>query len=389
MSAHGCLQVALPGYAPVENDIRLGTTRMIPVVNATCSFAVGAATRTPAINGAHPLTPLGNHVAGCALPVPVVTHGPSQYTSSAITSQAPWLSAGLQVASAAPVAVASRCTSVPACTAAEGQSQGASCRTVAVTMMDPTEQESDLMERMADGTFAGSVATGSVPLVSLGCSCGPKLSFKDIGRGAETLPFDWARTRVEALLTFLSTDFEGFFDTACNKVQYSDENGTPWTAFRSAIHSFWHDDPFVPAMRERYTRRINRLLSIDARSSPVLFVRSVAQTTEILRTGELLGLLLEKFGPQAKLLLIVDFQGAAAAGPCVVKGVENLLIYFFDTASAASTRAPYAKPLALALNWVTGQPTTVGLLPDLHTAHALAQPSTWGMYGAAGVPAFV
>merc|ERR1719476_178096 len=81
---------------------------------------------------------------------------------------------------------------------------------VMMKALDPTEQDSDIMERMDNGVFSGSAAAGDVQLVSLGCSCAPKLSFKDIGRGAETLPFDWSRTKVEALLHFIDKDFANF-----------------------------------------------------------------------------------------------------------------------------------------------------------------------------------
>lgn len=54
-----------------------------------------------------------------------------------------------------------------------------------------------------------AAAQDHITLVSLGCFCGPKLSFKHIGRGAETLPFDWMRTCGAALLKFMRNDFEG------------------------------------------------------------------------------------------------------------------------------------------------------------------------------------
>jgi hypothetical protein len=277
---------------------------------------------------------------------------------------------------------------------ATGAVQGASSssktssKSVTLSKVQAGEQDSDLMERMGDGVFTGCGAAGSVPLVSLGCSCGPKLSFKDIGRGSETLPFDWSRTRVEGILQFLATDFAGFFDTAVHNIKYRDEQGTEWNAFRSPIHSFWHDDPYHPAMRERYTRRINRLLSMKAFSSPVLFVRSVAQTSEISRSAELLSLLQQKFGPYAMLLVIVDFQGPTAAGPCLIPGMNNLLIWFFDTESAPSRAAPYGKCIATALSWAIGEPINARRLPNLSAAQSMVKPTTWGMYGAAKVPAF-
>jgi hypothetical protein len=258
-----------------------------------------------------------------------------------------------------------------------------------VKMLDPTEQDSDLMERMADGTYFGCRATGEVQLVSLGCSCGPKLSFKDIGRGAETLPFDWSRTKVEALLQFISTGFAGFFDSAINYIAYADEGGKDWRAFRSPLHSFWHDDPTVPAMRERYTRRIKRFFEIKANYQPVLFVRAVAATSEVPRTLELLQLLKNKFGPQAKLLLIVDFQGPSALGLARLVGYDNLLLCAFNTDSASSHAAPYGPIIQEALKWAIGQPIRAVQLSSMQDFQARLISNDWGMYGAAKVPAFV
>jgi len=258
---------------------------------------------------------------------------------------------------------------------------------VQLTMMDPTEQDSDLLERLGDGVFTGSAATGDVQLVSLGASCGPKLSFKEIGRGAETLPFDWSRTKVEAVKYFIAQDFQGFFD-APNCIKFTDPGGADWTAFRSNFHSFWHDDPNVPAMRERYTRRIHRFLSIDARTKPVLFVRSVAHSSEIIQTGELLQLLLQKFGPQARLLLVVDFQSPTAAGAFRVDGLDNLMLYFLNTPSCTSQAAPYCEVLKLALEWAIGLPVSMGRFSSLAEAQRIAIPTDWGYYGG-GQPAFL
>jgi hypothetical protein len=260
---------------------------------------------------------------------------------------------------------------------------------IKVKTSDPTEQESDLMERMQDGTFVGNPETLEVQLVSLGCSCGPKLSFKNIGRGAETLPFDWARTKVEALLTFIGNDFDGFFDTAADKVKFPDNSGTVWTAFRSPIHSFWHDDPNVPEMRERYTRRIDRFLSIDAESQPVLFVRGAATTDEISSMNDLLQLLVAKFGEQASLLVIVDFQKEQALGPCTITGLDNLLLWSFDTRTAPSMQAPYGQIVNEALEWAIGEPLHVRQFSTLQEFQQALRPTDHGLYGAMQVPAFV
>jgi hypothetical protein len=247
------------------------------------------------------------------------------------------------------------------------------------------------MESLDNGVFLGSEDTAAVQLVSLGSSCAPKLSFKDMGRGAETLPFDWSRTTVESLLHFIQTGFGGFFDTATNKIQYTDETGTSWTAFRSPIHSFWHDDPTMPAMRERYMRRINRFWNIDAESKPVLFVRSVANSSEISRAKDLRDVLVRKFGKQVHLLVIVDYQGPTALGPCVVTGLDNLLIWSYNTATAQSGAAPYGKIVLEALQWTLDKDKALQYqqFASLQALQSQVKPTDWGMYGAGRVPAFV
>lgn len=253
---------------------------------------------------------------------------------------------------------------------------------------DATEQDSDIMERLPIKEVPLNAVTDGIALVSLGCSCAPKLSFKEIGRGAETLPFDWARTSLKGILHFLATDFEGFFDTG-PKLELTDQSGCLWTCYRSRSHSFWHDDPTQESMRERYQRRIDRFLGFEAQSRVVLFVRSVASTGEILGTEQLLQALIAKFGHQAKLLLIIDYQGSRAIGPVKVDGTSNLLLWYFDTNSPDVSRTgPYAGLLPVALQWASGRPIHMHRVPGMKAASDMAIPSNWGCYGADGHPAF-
>eukprot|EP00913_Durusdinium_trenchii_P023897 g22442.t1 len=173
--------------------------------------------------------------------------------------------------------------------------------------------------------------TQSIMLVSLGCYCGPKLSFKNIGRGAETLPFDWMRTRHEGLMHFLQgnwdeeSNYNGFFEFTSKKVV----PGCQMTTYRSYYHSFWHDDPTDPGMHERYKRRIKRFNEIDAESKPVLFVRTIPTTEELENVPALMDLLIKRHGKQAFLLLIIDFQ-KTAQGAAVVEGIDNIMVHFLS-----------------------------------------------------------
>jgi len=229
----------------------------------------------------------------------------------------------------------------------------------------------------------GTIDKDAIQVVSLGCACGPKLAFQELGRGAETLPFDWITTTSDGVLDFLRSGFQGFFEFE-RKVE-KDVGGINITAFRSKQHGFWHDDPTLEETHEKYHRRFARMLAIDARSQPVLFVRLAATSDEIRNVNELLTQLMSQYGPHACLLLIVDLQGANAPGPCTVQGLDNLLIHYIDGGSGITK---FCDPVDNALDWVACKPVRSAQLQDLGVAWNLAKPVTPGYYGMGGLPAF-
>jgi hypothetical protein len=183
-------------------------------------------------------------------------------------------------------------------------------------------------------------------LVSLGCFCGPKLSFRKLGRDAETLPFDWCRTRIDGILDFLQNNFDKFFHYDTRE----QINGLQ-TLYRSYYHSFWHEDPSNPADIQKLRRRIARFQSINAHSKPVLFARAVANDEEVQHLRTLCDVLVRKFGRFAKLLAIVDFQ--AEDEPLVIQGCDNLLVYKLNQSvhSGDTVDGPYVKPITEAILW--------------------------------------
>jgi hypothetical protein len=233
------------------------------------------------------------------------------------------------------------------------------------------------------GGFSQEVSKDTIQLVSLGCACGPKLSFKEMGRGAETLPFDWITSTSDGVLGFLKSGFHGFFDFE-RKVE-KDVGGINITAFRSSHHGFWHDDPTLDETHEKYHRRFARMLSIDTRKQPVLFVRLAATSEEIRSVDQFLGQLTSQFGPHAYLLLIIDCQGANACGPCLVKGLDNLIIHYLEGGSGVTK---FCEPVDNALDWVAKKQTQCTQVQDLAVALNLAKPVTPGYYGMGGMPAF-
>eukprot|EP00929_Paragymnodinium_shiwhaense_P113841 TRINITY_DN82137_c0_g1_i1.p1 TRINITY_DN82137_c0_g1~~TRINITY_DN82137_c0_g1_i1.p1 ORF type:complete len:520 (-),score=126.67 TRINITY_DN82137_c0_g1_i1:315-1874(-) len=251
--------------------------------------------------------------------------------------------------------------------------------------IDPSEygklQESDLMERLPNGED-NDEETSRIQLVSLGSYCAPKMSFKKIGHGAATLPFDWMRTTMKGLLHFLRNDFEGFFDFI-SKVPVPPST---MVAYRHTDHSFWHDDPTDPNMRERYTRRFERFKAIDASKEPVLFVRSVAYTGELAQAEELLAELKSRFGECACLALLVDRQ-ETVQGPITVEGASDLLLYFIPR-RMADDPAPYSEPVVRALDWVVGRKVEARRFVDIATVLKFADDAYWGYQAMHGVAVF-
>lgn len=259
---------------------------------------------------------------------------------------------------------------------------------VAAPVEQPKEQESDLMERLPQGPSMCDELTTAVRLVSLGCYCGPKLSFQKMGRGSETLPFDWIRTKLDGVLKLLRSDFDGFYSfTTAIPVP----GCTGMTCFRGPLHSFWHDNPTEPSMVEKYTRRIARFKEINAQTEPVLFVRVASQSDELPRAPELLREV-ERFGPCAKLLMILNFQ-EACEGPCLVWNYDNLMLYFLPptahSRSGGTFNQPYVKPVLNALDWVVGrQVPKLKQFPNLQAAQQVLTHNTWGKFGLGNLWAF-
>lgn len=258
---------------------------------------------------------------------------------------------------------------------------------------EPGMQESDLMDALPDGQSRKDEETQNIMLVSLGCFCGPKLSFKNIGRGAATLPFDWMRTRHEGLVHFLrdkwdeSSNFNGFFEFTSKKVV----PGCQMTTYRSYYHSFWHDDPTDPGMHERYKRRIERFNEINANSTPVLFVRTIPTTQELARVPELMDLLIARHGQQSFLLLIIDFQ-KTAQGAAVVEGMDNIMVHFLSGSKHVNQEGlpapPYGDAVNLALDWIVGRSVSVMQFDNWEAIIKCADYTEWGLNGLGGLYAF-
>jgi len=253
---------------------------------------------------------------------------------------------------------------------------------------EPGMQESDLLEQLPAGVGQQGSGSDHIMLVSLGSFCGIKLSFKHMGRGAETLPFDWMRTRHAGLMHFLEHDFEGFFDFTVKKPVPN----CNMTVYQSRFHSFWHDDPTDPGMIERYTRRIDRFNRIDASAQPVLFVRCVPTTDELADVPELLAVLRQRHGKYACLLCIIDLQ-MTTKGAAIVEGIDNLLVYYLSgdnhvSEDGVTPAPPYSKPVQCALDWIIGKPIQAMQFTNMENIAACADETHWHLSAVGGINAF-
>jgi hypothetical protein len=158
--------------------------------------------------------------------------------------------------------------------------------------------------------------------------------------------------------------------------------------YRSPHLSFWHDNPDDAGMREKYQRRIERFKQIDAKSQPVLFVRAVASTNELLIVEELVKELTERFGCQAYLLLILDYQ-RNVHGPAFVRNVKgNLLLYFHKEQDRVPESSPYIKPVKDALLWAKGEKVDAKEFESISDVVTATDQTHWGYTASGSIRAF-
>jgi len=192
-----------------------------------------------------------------------------------------------------------------------------------------------------------ALAPSGLAVVSLGCCCAVKLSFRRLGLSSATLPLDWNRTRIEKVIEFLQTDFSGFFNDIEGPIPIPN---TQLSAFRGANHSFWHDNLEDPEVHTKLQRRIDRLLQMGASSRQMLFVRALVTSDELAEADELYFELLRKFGggnTEVYLLVIVGVQ--QAQGP--IKSCQSPGLFIYQLGREAHgvggcDPAPFCEPIS-------------------------------------------
>jgi len=185
------------------------------------------------------------------------------------------------------------------------------------------------------------LANRMVTIASLGAWCGVKMAMRAIGVGGETLPFDWVRISMDGLLAQLRGSLSDF-------LEYSYVSHLPHSQHfvKEGSHSFFHDNLDEAQDRIKYNRRIERFLDLRnaaedraasspqkawgakvltgvkvsvhegdpsvkgaCHTAPILFIRALNTTLELLQVGSLFTLLVERYGPSGVfLLLLLDHQ---------------------------------------------------------------------------------
>jgi hypothetical protein len=191
----------------------------------------------------------------------------------------------------------------------------------------------------------------------LGNSCGVKLTIQGLGLEEESLPFDWMRTSVDALMSCIQSGFNDYFQGPFHRYDIVFRDA-PMTVYRSPTHSFWHDDIEDGETRAKLLRRATRFwdLATDSKCSPgrgLLFVRTCCGTEELAKTEALYEVLKARFGCKGRrvhLLIIIEDQGLV--GPIMHSKYSDLMFWVQPLATGPirmeDAKGPYEDAVAFA-----------------------------------------
>jgi hypothetical protein len=129
--------------------------------------------------------------------------------------------------------------------------------------------------------------------ISLGDACGPALMLRDLGLRREAFPFDWTVSPYDAFIKALTEDFQFFLTDLKMRpgnqgvidhygIHFTHDWPTNQNPHIDALHadsvgnnelaSHWQNA--LPAVRQKYARRIERFRTVCSGSDKVIFIRS-------------------------------------------------------------------------------------------------------------------
>lgn len=233
--------------------------------------------------------------------------------------------------------------------------------------------------------------SSALEVISLGSSCGVKMTLRRMGLDQANMPFDWIRSSGQGILHWMQNGFADYFNVPFNRVEvtFRDLN---MTVYRSSTHSFWHDNIEEPMTWQTLQRRVQRFegLAKDSEHRParaLLFVRAICTTEEITGAEALFNALQQRFGRNGRqvfLLLVIEDQGLV--GPILHSSYPNLLFWVqpLATGPLATTGdapGPYEAAVAFACRRILKDPAALmpggvpgaGMWPQVTSASEIFQ----------------
>ncbi len=182
----------------------------------------------------------------------------------------------------------------------------------------------------------------SKPLyISLGGACAPAINLRNLGLRTQAYPFDWIISPFESLYQALNEDFKYFLeDTRIvpKKTGVIDHYHFYFThdwqkkslaPDESIIHPDWEKS--LPAVKEKYQRRIDRFRKACRGSETVYFIRAEYITQE--QAIKLRGLFRTKY-PTLYFLLIVFNNSEDFKEPWHIDSIRNFYLPSWDDVTA-------------------------------------------------------
>lgn len=170
----------------------------------------------------------------------------------------------------------------------------------------------------------------SCEFIGLGNFCAVTRALQALGLKKYAYPFDWTRSPLSGIIHLFDTNFEDFLTFTLSKD--GGDTNEKFTYMQARWGgSFWHHEPELPKAREDFTRRIARLLGLQAdvaAAMPRAFVRAVNSTRELDLTLKLFAVLKQAL-PSARIYLLMIIDDQDVEETLCIPNVAGLDVLFF------------------------------------------------------------
>lgn len=151
----------------------------------------------------------------------------------------------------------------------------------------------------------------NIAYIPIGCDCGPAGVLKDANLRFYSLPFDWAQSTVDLVLTCIVTNFNGFFrDLRLNQrksraidrlgIQFPHDFPTHKESNYLEVNKdkYFHEDQIVDHWKDylsdqeaKYARRTKRFMNLMDTEKQIIFINRHGDPQQITRLLSTLSLL--------------------------------------------------------------------------------------------------